>query len=63
VLLLNADLEGVPYRLPPRRFGPRWQLELSTAEPEPPESEQLFAARDEIRVEPLSLVLLRRAWS
>jgi isoamylase len=63
VLLLNADLEGVAYRLPPRRFGPRWQLELSTAEPEPPESEQLFAARDEIRVEPLSLVLLRRAWS
>ncbi len=33
VLLFNAHHEPVTFRLPPRRFGQRWKLELSTAEP------------------------------
>ena len=33
VLLLNAHYEDVTFALPPRRFGPRWQVELSTAYP------------------------------
>ncbi len=34
VLLFNAHHDPVTFRLPPRRFGQRWQLELSTAEPD-----------------------------
>ena len=33
VLLLNAHHEDIVFSLPPRRFGPRWQVELSTAYP------------------------------
>jgi isoamylase len=62
LLLLNAQLEPVMFRLPPRRFGARWKLELSTAEPELAEGERSHPARTEVRVEALSLLLLRRAW-
>ena len=31
LLLLNAHYEDVTFTLPPRRFGRRWQVELSTA--------------------------------
>ncbi len=34
VVLLNATPEAVVFRLPPRRFGLEWELELSTADPE-----------------------------
>ena len=37
VLLLNAHYEDVTFTLPPRRFGPRWQVELSTAHPRAPD--------------------------
>ena len=33
VLLVNPDPELVTFRLPPRRFGLEWALELSTAHP------------------------------
>jgi glycogen operon protein len=63
LLLFNAGQEHVVYRLPPRRFGSRWKLELATAEPDLPEGEgPSYPARTEIEVAPLSLVLLRRAW-
>ena len=63
LLLFNAGLEPVTYRLPPRRFGARWKLELSTAEPELREGEEpSYPARTEVRVEALSLAVLRRAW-
>jgi glycogen operon protein len=63
LLLFNAAQEPVVYRLPPRRFGSRWKLELATAEPDLAEgAEPSFPARTEIEVAPLSLVLLRRAW-
>src|SRR5262249_29748996 len=35
VVLLNAALEAVVFRLPPRRFGLEWELELATADPDP----------------------------
>src|SRR5205085_2208931 len=63
LLLLNAGADPVTYRLPPRRFGARWKLELSTARPDLSEGEEpSYAARAEVTVEMLSLVLLRRAW-
>jgi glycogen operon protein len=59
LLLLNAHHERVTFVLPPRRFGLRWALELSTAEPdaEPVEWRQ----RDAVEVEGRALVLIRRA--
>ncbi len=63
LLLFNAELEAVTYRLPPRRFGGRWRLELSTAQPNLVEGEEpSYPARSVVQVEALSLVLLRRAW-
>ena len=37
LLLFNAHHEPIEFKLPTRRFGARWQLELSTAEPEVPD--------------------------
>jgi isoamylase len=62
VLLFNSNHEPVTFLLPPRRFGQRWKLELSTAEPDAEEGERSWAARDELAVEPRSIVLLRRGW-
>ncbi len=36
LLLLNAHHEDIAFTLPPRRFGPRWTVELSTADPRAP---------------------------
>jgi isoamylase len=58
LLLLNAHHELLAFTLPPRRFGARWLLELSTAEPE---SEAVrFPFRGLVPLEARSLVLLRR---
>ena len=58
VLLLNAHYEDVTFALPPRRFGPRWQLELSTAHPRAPKT--LLTARGAAIVTSRSLLLLRQ---
>jgi glycogen operon protein len=58
VLLLNAHYEDVAFALPPRRFGPRWQTELSTAYPDAPE--KLLTARGTTIVTSRSLLLLRQ---
>ncbi len=59
LLLLNAGGEPVTFRLPTARFGARWTLELSTADPEA--GDESFPARAEVPVESRSLLLLRRA--
>jgi isoamylase len=61
LLLLSAHHEPVSFTLPPRRFGARWAVELSTAEPERRDESATAAARDELVVESRALVLLRRA--
>ena len=58
VLLLNAHHEDVTFALPPRRFGPRWQTELSTAYPDAPV--KLLTARGAAIVTARSLLLLRQ---
>ncbi|HZO61701.1 MAG TPA: hypothetical protein VFB35_01840, partial [Gaiellaceae bacterium] len=60
VVLFNSRQEPVTFLLPPRRFGARWQLELSTAEPDAG-PEQSWPARAELPVEALAVTLLRRA--
>jgi isoamylase len=62
VLLFNAHHEAVTFLLPPRRFGQRWKLELSTAEPDAEEGSRSWVAREELEVESRSVVLLRRGW-
>ena len=49
------------FRMPTRRFGQRWELVLSTADPEAhAENAPTRAAREELEVESRSIVLLRR---
>jgi glycogen operon protein len=62
LILFNSHHEPMRFLLPPRRFGQRWKLELSTAEPEVEEGERNFTARAEVTVEGRSILLLRRGW-
>jgi glycogen operon protein len=58
LLLLNAGAEPVAFRLPPRRFGLEWALELSTEEPWA--DAQLYRGRATVELGGRSLLLLRR---
>ena len=58
LVLFNAEGEPVDFTLPPRRFGLHWALELSTAEPTT--APRSFLAREVVRLEGRSLLLLRR---
>jgi isoamylase len=58
VLLFNAHHEPAIFLLPPRRFGSRWLLELSTAEPEA--GGRPYPARAEFEVGARSILVLRR---
>jgi isoamylase len=57
LVLFNAHHEDAVFTLPPRRFGTRWTLELSTADVEVP---MRLNARDEVALEPRSLLVFRR---
>jgi isoamylase len=58
VLLFNAHHEPAIFLLPPRRFGQRWLLELSTAEPEA--GGRPYSVRAELEVGARSIIVLRR---
>jgi isoamylase len=58
VVLLNATPSGVAFRLPARRFGIEWVLELTTADPDA--GGEHFPGRSAVEVPSRSLVLLRR---
>ena len=57
LLLFNASVEGVVFVLPPRRFGRRWTLELSTYDPNAEAS--LFPPRGLVPVDARTIVVLR----
>jgi isoamylase len=61
LLMFNAQFEPVSFRVPARRFGPRWELELSTAEPELEAGARSFAAREEVPLIDRAIVVLRRS--
>ncbi len=58
IVLVNAHLDAVDVVLPARRFGARWTVELSSAQPEALGT--TYASREMVRVEGCTLVLLRR---
>jgi isoamylase len=58
LIIFNAFHEDTEFVLPPRRFGRRWQLEVSTSEPDAPA--RVLAARAAVPVECRSLLVLRR---
>ena len=60
LLFFNAHHEALRFRMPTRRFGTRWELELSTAAPERRGGES-FGPREEMEVESRSIVVMRRA--
>ena len=59
ILLFNANREPLVFTLPPRRFGRRWELELSTSDPDAEPA--VFPARGLVALEALSTVVLRCA--
>ena len=60
LILFNAWEGPITFRLPPVRFGRRWTLELSTADPELQAGAYELPVRGEAVVEGRSLLLLRR---
>jgi isoamylase len=62
LLLFNAHDAPIPFRMPTRRFGARWKLELSTAHPDAEEGSRSWGAREDVEVEPRSILMLRRGW-
>jgi len=62
LLLFNAHHDPIRFRLPTRRFGARWKLELTTAEPELEPQSRAYGAREEVDVEARSVLMLRRDW-
>jgi glycogen operon protein len=59
VLLFNAGADPVVFTLPPRRFGRRWVLEVSTADAD--EDPIPFPARGLVPLDARSAIVLRRA--
>jgi glycogen operon protein len=57
LILFNAHFESVPFRLPARRFGTRWELVLSTGSLD---GDRLVPGAD-VTVESRSLAVFRRA--
>jgi glycogen operon protein len=60
LVLFNAGGEDVGFRLPARRFGALWELELSTAEPHLERGSRAFRTREEVHMVGRSLAVLRR---
>jgi glycogen operon protein len=60
LLMFNAHFEPVSFRVPARRFGARWELELSTAEPELERGSRTYAARADVPLVDRSVAVLRR---
>src|SRR3954464_14368179 len=61
LMLFNAHHDPLTFRMPTRRFGQRWELELSTVDPAAHGGEApSWAAREELEVESRSIVLLRK---
>jgi glycogen operon protein len=61
ILLFNAHDEDRTIRLPRERFGRRWTLELSTADPRASAGSVAFDARFEVAVVSRSIVVLKRS--
>ena len=61
LVLFNGWRDRLTFTLTPVRFGRRFDLELSTTEPELEAGSWVMRARDQVEVEGRSILLLRRA--
>ena len=59
LVIANTSSDRVLFTLPSRRFGTRWDLALSTSEPDA-DNGRSYPARTEVAMEPHSLVVLHR---
>ena len=60
VLLFNASADDVTFTLPSAAMGPRWTLEITTADPGTEPGAQTFDARAEVTLAHRSVLVLRR---
>jgi glycogen operon protein len=60
LVLFNGGEDAVDFRLPTRRFGAMWTVELMTAEPQRPPNGERLAPRGTISVPGWSTTVLRR---
>ena len=60
ILLFNAHFEDRQFRLPRVNMGERWELELTTADPESRPAGLAYAARDQVDVIAHSITILKR---
>jgi isoamylase len=61
LLMFSAHYEPVTFRIPARRFGTRWELELSTADPSLEPGAHGFGPREDVTLDPRSILVLRRS--
>ena len=60
LLLINAHHEDVTFTLPARRWGQKWALELSTADPTAAAGSETYDARSRIETVARSVTVLKR---
>jgi glycogen operon protein len=60
VLLFNAHNEDREFKLPRRRMGRRWELELTTAAPDAQPGSASYAAQEQLNVTAHSITILKR---
>ncbi len=60
ILLFNAHFEDRQFRLPRANMGRRWELELTTADPDLEPGAASYAARDQVDVIAHSITILKR---
>ena len=60
VLLFNAHDQDRMFKLPRRRMGTRWELELTTADPAAQAGSASYAAQEQINVTAHSITILKR---
>ena len=56
-IIFNAFHETLEYTLPPKKYGKKWQVELTTADKKP-DSKIVFLAQDKMPVEGRSIIVL-----
>ncbi len=61
IVLFNADGEDCVFVLPRRRFGARWTLELSTADPDAVPGSARYEAQSHVSLTSRSMLVMKRA--
>jgi isoamylase len=62
LLLFNAHHEPIEFKLPTKRFGTRWRVEVSTADPDVEPGSRSYPARAAVVIGARAATVFRRAW-